>query len=96
MRGVLLAAAFVLSLAALAEPSQPRTTTPVVSAPDAVFALQIPEKKIDITIGDRGGYAAWYRNPAWIAIGGLAVLLLLLIMVLALRGTGGGTTIIRE
>ncbi len=96
MRGVLLAAAFVLSLTARAEPSQPRTATPMRSAPASVYALQIPEKKIDITIGDRSEPAAWYRNPVWIAIGGLAVVLLLLIIVLALRGTGGGTTIIRE
>ena len=96
MRGVLLSAALMLSLTALAEPSQPRTTRTAVSAPVPVYALQIPEKKIDITIGDRGGNAAWYRNPVWIAIGGLAVLLLLLIIVVALRGTGGGTTILRE
>jgi hypothetical protein len=87
MRGVLLSMAFVLSLSALASaaPSDARTMTTTVSAP-SVYALQVPEKKIDITIGDQGGNAAWYRSPVWIAIGGVAVLLLLLIIVLALRG----------
>jgi hypothetical protein len=74
------------------------SNAPAISAASApTFALQEPEKKIDITVGDRGGSAPWYRSPVWIAIGSIAVLLLLLIIVLALRGTGGGgTTIIRE
>ena len=99
MRGTLLSLVFVFAFGAVAVPSavEPVTAAPAISAATPVFALQVPEKKIDITVGDRGGSAPWYRSPVWIAIGSIAVLLLLLIIVLALRGTGGGgTTIIRE
>jgi hypothetical protein len=65
-------------------------TTSIAAAP--VFALA-QDKKIDITIGDRGG--AWYRSPVWIAIGVLAIVVLLLIVVLIARG-GGGTTIVKD
>jgi hypothetical protein len=57
------------------------------------FALQIPDKKIEITVGDHTA-AAWYHNPVWVAIGILAVVVVLLIVVLIARG--GGTTVIKD
>jgi hypothetical protein len=98
MRGVLLSLAFALALGTVEStgPWNAPSATPAISAATPVYALQVPEKRIDIDIGERGGSVAWYRNPVWIAIGGVAVLLFLLIIVLALRGTGGGTTIIKE
>jgi hypothetical protein len=99
MRGVLLSLVFAMALGAItsAGPAQPAAAAPAISATAPVYALQVPEKRIDINIGDRGGYVAWYRNPVWVAIGVVALALLLLIIVLALRGTGGGgTTIIKE
>jgi hypothetical protein len=56
------------------------------------IALQIPDKKIEITVGDHA--AAWYHNPVWIAIGILAIVVVLLIVVLIARG--GGTTIVKD
>ena len=49
--------------------------------------------KIDVDVHRGGG--AWYTNPVWIAIGGLAVLLVSVLLVVAFRG-GGGTTIVRD
>lgn len=94
MRSMLLAAALA-SVFFLAAPhiSAATTAMPTVSAAPVV-ALQIPDKKIEITVGDHGASAAWYRNPVWIAIGILAVVVILLIVVLIARG--GGTTIVRD
>ena len=55
------------------------------------------EYKLDIDI-DRGGDGApvWYGNPVWIAIGGVALVLFIALIVMASRGGSGGTTIVKE
>jgi len=55
------------------------------------------EYKLDIDI-DRGGGDArvWYANPIWIAIGGVALVLFIALIVMASRGGSGGTTIVKE
>ena len=68
---------------------------PTISAP-AAFALQVPDKKIEVTVGERSGGGVWYRSPVWIAIGILAFIVLVLLIVLLSRSGGGGTTIVRE
>ncbi len=98
MRAVLitLACTFVLAVAsparlsATAVPAGPSMSAATSSA----YALQIPDKKIEITVGDRGGGVRWYRSPVWIAIGVLAVVVVLLMIVLIARG--GGTTIVKD
>ena len=52
---------------------------------------QPPSAQIDVD-SDRGG--AWYTNPVWIAIGVIALVVLILLIVMATRG--GGTTIVRD
>jgi hypothetical protein len=96
MRGILLslAVAGILAAAAPATPSASVVTaTPTVSAAGPLYALQIPDKQIEITVADRGG-VRWYRSPVWVAIGALAVVVILLLVVIAARG--GGTTVIKE
>jgi hypothetical protein len=96
MRSMLIASAVACFLAMVTPSRVGAATDPLfvsgspVAAP--VLALQIPDKKIEITVGEKGS-SAWYRNPVWIAIGILAVVVILLIVVLI--GRGGGTTIIR-
>jgi hypothetical protein len=99
MRGILLSLAFAFALAAAA----PARVTSAASPYDAsissmtaapVYALQIPDKKIEITVGERGTAVAWYRNPVWIAIGVLAIIVLLLLVIVAARG--GGTTVVKD
>ena len=97
MRGVLLSLAFACVLAAAAPArtsAAVRSTMPTISASAPAYALQIPDKKIEVSVGNRDGGVAWYRNPVWIAIGVLAVIVLLLIVVLATRG--GGTTVVKD
>jgi hypothetical protein len=96
MRSVLFACAVAcLSIApsrATVSASSHAPAAAISAAP--TFALQVPDKKIEITVGDRG--AGWYRSPVWIAIGVLALIVLVLLVVMLTRGGGGGTTIIRE
>jgi len=96
MRGVLFAslvACFLTLMPASHANSAAHAVAPTISsATTPVFALA-QDKKIDITIGERGG--VWYRSPVWIAIGVLALIVLLLIVVLLARG-GGGTTIVKD
>jgi hypothetical protein len=52
-----------------------------------------PSGRLEVDIDtDEGG--AWYTSPMWIAIGVIALVLLIVLIVMATRG--GGTTIIRE
>jgi hypothetical protein len=54
---------------------------------------QQPGGRLEVDIDtDRGG--AWYTSPMWIAIGVIALVLLIVLIVMATRG--GGTTIVRE
>ena len=97
MRGVLmslvLAGAFAVAAPTTASASVV-AATPTISAMAPIYALQIPDKKIEITVGDRGGGVRWYRNPVWVALGVLGVIIILLLVVIAARG--GGTTVIKD
>ena len=99
MRSVLVSVAFA-SMIAMMTPAKSASaaihTVPAISASAGpVVALQIPDKTIQITVGDRSA-VRWYRNPVWIAIGAIAVVVILLLIVMAVRGGGGGgTTIVK-
>jgi hypothetical protein len=91
---VVLSASFVPAAAssggvlALQQPaSQPASqpATPPASQPSG-------QAKVDIDIHHGGN--GWWMSPTWMAIGGLAVALLLVLLVMATR-SGGGTTIVR-
>jgi hypothetical protein len=63
-----------------------------------VVALQTgananPVKDITVDVNVNHGHA-WYRSPVWIAIGVIAVVLL--VVIVAMISRGGGTTIIKE
>ena len=49
--------------------------------------------RVDIDVHHDGG--AWWTSPVWLAIGALALIVLILLIAMAVRG-GGGTTIVRE
>ena len=99
MRSVLFAcAAMWLLMSAPRVNASPLTPSavPTISAPSAVFAMQVPEKKIEVTVGEQRSGGVWYRSPVWIAIGALALIVLVMLIVLLTRsGGGGGTTIVR-
>lgn len=70
--------------------------TPALAAADSGYVLAMAQQpgqySIDIDANDAG--AAWWSNPLWIGIGVVALVLLVVIIALAVRG--GGTTVIKE
>jgi hypothetical protein len=73
-------------------------TTGLIAAANAgsyasALQQQPPTGELDVDI-DVGGGGAWWTNPVWIAIGVVALVVLVLIIAMAARG--GGTTIIRD
>jgi hypothetical protein len=100
MRGVLFACAAMWVLIAAPRVHASTLTAssaPAISAPSATFAVQVPDKKIEVTVGEqRSGGGIWYRSPVWIAIGVLALIVLVMLIVLLTRSGGGGTTIVRD
>jgi hypothetical protein len=53
-----------------------------------------PKKDVKIEVKvDRGGGGDWYKNPVWIAIGVLGMVLLLLLIGFAIRGAGSTTVV---
>ena len=53
-----------------------------------------PPKDLDVDINVNRGGDAWYANPVWLAIGAIALVVVVLLIALAVRG--GGTTVVRE
>lgn len=67
------------------------TTATAMAAPLAL--LQDPTLKVEVhTTAAR---TVWYANPMWLAIGGLAAVLILVLAVMAARGRAGNTTVVR-
>jgi hypothetical protein len=101
MRAVLFGIALALGLAiAIPAPVSALDVSSTAIAADssstvaaADFQPDGKDLKVDINV-NRGGDGRWYANPVWMAIGGLAVLVLLVLIVMAVRG--GGTTIVKE
>jgi len=93
MRGALVSLAFALAVLIVAPA---HTVSAAPSSGTTVIALQqeqAPDQKIDITVQRPGG-VAWYRNPVWIAIGILAIIVVLLLIVMVAKGND--TTVIRQ
>ena len=70
-------------------------------AADHAFTLSVdqgqpPSGQIDVNIDLNKGHhtAAWYTSPVWIAIGVVALIALIALIITATRG--GGTTVIKE
>ncbi|HMG19097.1 MAG TPA: hypothetical protein VK573_10255 [Gemmatimonadales bacterium] len=87
-------AALVLATAPVAPRAQatplPITVSALSAATSVVAAVQ--DAKIDVNINENKG-GAWYTNPVWIAIGIIA--LVLLIALIAMAGRGRDTTVVK-
>jgi hypothetical protein len=75
------------------------TAAIVVSAPavtltaTAAVVAPVQDAKIEITTNGRPSRGAWYTQPVWIAIGIIA--LVLLIALIAMAGRGRDTTVVK-
>jgi hypothetical protein len=70
--------------------------TPALAAADSGYVLTMAQQpgqyQIDIDVNSTD--AAWWTNPLWIGIGVVALVLLVVIIALAVRGDGA--TVIKE
>jgi hypothetical protein len=100
--GIFVSLVFAVMLSWLSTPSAANQIA--ASHGTAMVALQQPSAggaqaaqptgKLDVDINvNHGGGGRWYTNPLWIAIGALAVILLIALIVMA--GRGGGTTVVK-
>ncbi len=67
---------------------------PLAMAPLALAQGQPVQGKVDVNINAHSGGGAWWTSPIWIAIGVIALVLLIVIISMATRGSG--TTVIKE
>lgn len=91
-----LAGMLVLVLSLGAAPGSVATPTggaSVVAAQQQPGTPATPKAQVDINVNRNGGHG-WWASPTWIAIGVLALVLLIVIVALIARG-GGGPTVIR-
>ena len=63
----------------------------VVHAADSVEAAQPPQINVEVNKG--GSSRRWYASPVWIAIGVIGGILVLMLIVMALKGSN--TTVVR-
>ena len=96
MRTPFLALALLVGLLAIpALPAAPAGFDNTVQAmtlaqqPDPPAA---PPSQIDVDINTTDG--TWYTNPVWLALGAIALIVLVLLIVSASRG--GGTTVVKD
>ena len=70
--------------------------TPGLAAADSGYALAMAQQpgQYSVDIDVNSAAAAWWTNPLWIGIGVVALVLLVVIIALAVRG--GGATVIKE
>jgi hypothetical protein len=64
---------------------------PLTATTAVVAAVQ--DAKIEVTTTDRSSRGAWYTQPVWIAIGIIA--LVLIIALIAMAGRRGDTTVVK-
>jgi hypothetical protein len=95
MRTPFLALALLVGL--LAIPALPAVPAGVDGTVQAMTLAQQPDapsppSRIDVDIDTTDG--AWYTNPVWLALGAIALVLLVLLIVSASRS--GGATVIKD
>jgi hypothetical protein len=92
---VLLAFTMVLGVLSKA-PVEAQGLRAGVGSSSVSYAHDQPGAKldVDINVNEGGeGRGQWYTNPMWIAIGGLALIVFVALIVMA--GRGGGTTVVK-
>ncbi|HYV96394.1 MAG TPA: hypothetical protein VE967_02940 [Gemmatimonadaceae bacterium] len=66
---------------------------PVMASPLSLLQDAQPPVKVDVHTTE--SHTVWYTDPMWLAIGGLVLLLVIVLAVMAGRGDRGTTTVVR-
>ena len=59
----------------------------------AVTVMQDPTLKVEVETAPTR--TVWYTSPVWLAIGGIVALLIIVLAIMASRGRGNDTTVVR-
>lgn len=93
--GITAAATLALTVPAAASPAPDMTAAaPAVTyvmAPASASLPVAPVQELEVEIGDNDE-GAWYTSPLWLAIGAVA---LIAIIALVVSGRRGGTTVVK-
>jgi len=80
----------------------PNPAGPEVMTASVAAAIQQPPAKtlpkdvnLTINVNKDGVTRAWYLSPVWMAIGGLGLILGIMLVIMAARGGGTATTVVR-
>ena len=63
------------------------------AATAAASIVQDPPIKVEVHTSET--HTVWYTNPMWLAIGGIVVLLIIVLAIMAGRNKEGNTTVVR-
>jgi len=83
-----------------AAPYAPAVLPTVTSATLAPMALTVAsvaplQDTVTIQVNDNTTRTSWYTQPIWLAVGGVALVLIILIAVLSGRSGRGNTTVVK-
>lgn len=65
----------------------------VTAGTAAAAVLQDPTLKVEVETAPTR--TVWYTSPVWLAIGGIVALLIIVLAIMAARGRGNDTTVVR-
>lgn len=57
--------------------------------------LQDPASPVKVEVHTTESHTVWYTNPVWLAIGGIALVIVIMLIVMAARGKDSSTTVVR-
>jgi hypothetical protein len=61
----------------------------------AATLAKLQDPPIRVEVETSPAREVWYTSPTWLAIGGIAILLIIVLAVVAARGREGNTTVVR-
>lgn len=66
-----------------------------VSTAMAVPLAMLQDPAVRVEVETSPTRTVWYTSPTWLAIGGIVILLVIVLAVVAARGREGNTTVVR-
>jgi hypothetical protein len=63
--------------------------------PMMTLLTALQDAKVTVQVNDNTTHTSWYTQPIWLAIGGVALVVIILIAVLAGRAGRGNTTVVK-
>jgi len=78
-----------------ADLQDPQSAPPPSTPQQPATQPQPQSSSPQVVIEEHNTTRAWHPSPVWVAIGGLAVAMLVILLVMAMRGSSESTTVVR-